>query len=169
FAVVSRQGPWSEVALAVRPNGTTGWIKTELLVLSTTQKELVISLADRSIRLLEAGQQLLSAPISVGRPGTPTPTGSFFVTDIVPSANPAGGYGPVALALNGYSEVMDSFGGEDAEGAPDSLAPVLAIHGTNRPDSIGRAASNGCPRMFNQDVLALAELVAVGTPVQIWP
>jgi len=169
FGVVSRQGLWSEVALPVRPNGTTGWIRSELLVLSTTQKELVISVADRSIRLLEAGQELFSAPISVGRPNTPTPTGSFYVTDIVPSINPTAGYGPVALALNGYSEAMDSFGGEDAEGAADSLAPVLAIHGTNRPDSIGRAASNGCPRLFNEAVLQLAALVPAGTPVHIFP
>jgi lipoprotein-anchoring transpeptidase ErfK/SrfK len=46
---------------------------------------------------------------------------------------------------------------------------VLAIHGTNRPDSIGKAASNGCPRLFNEDILKLAALVPAGTPVQIWP
>ena len=169
FGVVSRQGPWSQVALPVRPNGTTGWIKSDLLVLSTTQKQVVISLTDRSLRVVEAGQELLTAPISVGRPSSPTPTGSVYVTDIVPSANPAGGYGPVALALNGYSEAMDTFGGENAEGTPDSLAPVLAVHGTNKPDSIGRAASNGCPRLFNQDILKLAALVPAGTPVAIWP
>ncbi|CAB4543247.1 unannotated protein [freshwater metagenome] len=129
----------------------------------------MISLTDRSLRVVEAGQELLTAPISVGRPSSPTPTGSFYVTDIVPSANPAGGYGPVALALNGYSEAMDTFGGENAEGTPDSLAPVLAVHGTNKPDSIGRAASNGCPRLFNQDILKLAALVPAGTPVAIWP
>jgi lipoprotein-anchoring transpeptidase ErfK/SrfK len=169
FRVVSRQGAWTEVQLPVRPNGTSGWIESDLLLLSTTQKQVVVSLTERSLRVVEAGQELFSAPISVGRPTSPTPTGSFYVTDIVPSANQAGGYGPVALALNGYSEVMDTFGGEDSEGAPDSLAPVLAIHGTNRPDSIGKAASNGCPRLFNEDILKLAALVPAGTPVQIWP
>ncbi|KLR61912.1 Ykud domain-containing protein [Actinobacteria bacterium IMCC26207] len=169
FGVVARQGGWTEVELPVRPNGTTGWIKSDLLVLSTTQKQVVISLSDRSLRVIEAGQELFAAPISIGRPSSPTPTGSFYVTDIVPSANPAGGYGPVALALNGYSEAMDTFGGENAEGAPDSLAPVLAIHGTNKPASIGRSASNGCPRLFNEDILRLATLVPAGTPVEIWP
>jgi len=169
FGVVSRQGPWTEVQLPVRPNGTTGWINSDLLVLSTTQKQVIVSLADHSLRVVEAGQELFAAPISVGRPSSPTPTGSFYVTDIVPSANPAGGYGPVALALNGYSEAMDTFGGENAEGAPDSLAPVLAIHGTNKPASVGRSASNGCPRLLNEDILKLAALVPPGTPVQIWP
>ena len=45
----------------------------------------------------------------------------------------------------------------------------LALHGTNRPASVGRAQSNGCPRLFDEDVLRLAELVPAGTPVLIWP
>jgi hypothetical protein len=40
-----------------------------------------------------------------------------------------------------------------------------AIHGTDRPESIGRAASHGCLRMRNDEVAALFDLVAVGTPV----
>ena len=47
--------------------------------------------------------------------------------------------------------------------------PVLALHGTNRPASVGRAMSNGCPRLYNEDMLRLAELVPAGTPVRIWP
>ena len=40
-----------------------------------------------------------------------------------------------------------------------------AIHGTNRPGSIGGFVSYGCIRMYNPDILALYSLVAVGTPV----
>ncbi|ACA17371.1 ErfK/YbiS/YcfS/YnhG family protein [Methylobacterium sp. 4-46] len=40
-----------------------------------------------------------------------------------------------------------------------------AIHGTNRPSSIGTFASYGCIRMYNQDVVDLFGRVAVGTPV----
>ena len=40
-----------------------------------------------------------------------------------------------------------------------------AIHGTNRPGSIGTAASYGCIRMYNRDIIDLYERVAVGTPV----
>ena len=42
-----------------------------------------------------------------------------------------------------------------------------AIHGTNRPDSIGRSASYGCIRMFNQDIVDLFDRVSVGTPVVV--
>lgn len=45
--------------------------------------------------------------------------------------------------------------------------PTLRIHGTNNPGSIGTAASHGCYRMLNVDVLDLYERVKVGTPVLI--
>ena len=40
-----------------------------------------------------------------------------------------------------------------------------AIHGTNRPDSIGGFVSYGCIRMFNRDILTLYREVSIGTPV----
>lgn len=40
-----------------------------------------------------------------------------------------------------------------------------AIHGTNRPQSVGTWASYGCIRMYNQDVVDLYERVDVGTRV----
>jgi len=42
-----------------------------------------------------------------------------------------------------------------------------AIHGTNRPTSIGGFVSYGCIRMYNRDIVELYSLVAVGTPVII--
>ena len=44
-----------------------------------------------------------------------------------------------------------------------------AIHGTNRPGSIGTFASYGCIRMHNRDVLDLFERVRIGTPVLVLP
>lgn len=40
-----------------------------------------------------------------------------------------------------------------------------AIHGTNRPASIGTYASYGCIRMLNEDIVDLYEHVSVGTRV----
>jgi lipoprotein-anchoring transpeptidase ErfK/SrfK len=40
-----------------------------------------------------------------------------------------------------------------------------AIHGTNRPASIGGFVSYGCIRMYNSDIRKLYQLVHVGTPV----
>jgi lipoprotein-anchoring transpeptidase ErfK/SrfK len=42
-----------------------------------------------------------------------------------------------------------------------------AIHGTNRPSSVGTFSSAGCLRMLNDDVLDLFERVSIGTPVLV--
>jgi lipoprotein-anchoring transpeptidase ErfK/SrfK len=42
-----------------------------------------------------------------------------------------------------------------------------AIHGTNRPASIGHFVSYGCIRMYNSDIRELYRLVSVGAPVVV--
>jgi lipoprotein-anchoring transpeptidase ErfK/SrfK len=43
------------------------------------------------------------------------------------------------------------------------------IHGTNNPDSIGKAMSSGCIRMLNQDIAELYRRVPVGSRVTVRP
>ena len=64
----------------------------------------------------------------------------------VPGGSPRNPMGAAALTLSG-----DKY----------------AIHGTNQPKSIGLAASFGCIRMHNEDILDLYERVQVGTRVVI--
>jgi lipoprotein-anchoring transpeptidase ErfK/SrfK len=68
------------------------------------------------------------------------------IPDYIPGGAPNNPMGAAALTLNG---------GE------------YAIHGTNRPGSVGRFVSYGCIRMYNQDVLDLFKRVQVGTPVLV--
>jgi lipoprotein-anchoring transpeptidase ErfK/SrfK len=44
---------------------------------------------------------------------------------------------------------------------------MFRIHGTNEPDTIGRAVSSGCIRLLNDDVVDLYERVKVGAPVVV--
>jgi lipoprotein-anchoring transpeptidase ErfK/SrfK len=66
---------------------------------------------------------------------------------VYPGGSPDNPMGPRALTLSG------------GEG--------YAIHGTNRPHSIGTFASYGCIRMFNEGILDLFERVKVGTEVVV--
>jgi lipoprotein-anchoring transpeptidase ErfK/SrfK len=43
-----------------------------------------------------------------------------------------------------------------------------ALHGTDKPESIGRSVSHGCVRLRNEDIETLYQMVAVGTPVFIY-
>jgi lipoprotein-anchoring transpeptidase ErfK/SrfK len=46
--------------------------------------------------------------------------------------------------------------------------PGIGIHGTNNPETIGRAASHGCIRMANWDAAKIKDLVTVGGFVSIY-
>jgi hypothetical protein len=49
-----------------------------------------------------------------------------------------------------------------------NLGDGYALHGTNKPETIGRSVSHGCVRLRNEDIAALYALVSVGTPVFIY-
>ena len=49
-----------------------------------------------------------------------------------------------------------------------NLGNGYAMHGTNRPETVGRAVSHGCVRLLNADIAKLFEMVPVGTPVYIY-
>jgi lipoprotein-anchoring transpeptidase ErfK/SrfK len=93
----------------------------------------------------------------IGATRSPTPLGRFFVNDLVERWD-GSAYGPWILSLSAFSEALDTFGGG---------VPVIAIHGTNRPELIGGAHSNGCIRIPNEVITVLAETVPIGTPVDI--
>ena len=71
-----------------------------------------------------------------------------------------------------YKDGMDGGAGQPARRARDLSLPgqirhPLRIHGTNQPQSIGTAASNGCFRMINDHVIDLYNRVRLGTPVVV--
>jgi len=43
----------------------------------------------------------------------------------------------------------------------------IGLHGTETPETIGRAASHGCVRLANWDIVRLAQRLKAGTPVSI--
>ena len=49
-----------------------------------------------------------------------------------------------------------------------NLGDGYALHGTNRPETVGQAVSHGCVRLRNEDISQLYAMVAVGTPVYIY-
>jgi hypothetical protein len=49
-----------------------------------------------------------------------------------------------------------------------NMGDGYAIHGTNQPQTVGRAVSHGCVRLRNEDIAKLYALVEVGTPVYIY-
>lgn len=150
--------PYVRALLPVRPNGTTGWIRTADFDFTVVATRVEISLGDRAIRAFERGELIAEAPVVVGTPSTPTPLGTFFINERIEKTNPSGPYGPWILGVAAFSETLASF---------DGGIPVIGIHGTNRPELVGQARSNGCVRVPNEVIDALARRLPLGTPVSI--
>ena len=49
-----------------------------------------------------------------------------------------------------------------------NIGDGYALHGTNRPETVGRSVSHGCVRLRNDDIAMLYDIVPVGTPVYIY-
>jgi lipoprotein-anchoring transpeptidase ErfK/SrfK len=156
--VTEQRGDWLKVQVPVRPNGTEGWVQASDVTLGETDFHIRLNLAERRLRLFRGNDQVMETQVVIGKDATYTPTGRFFVTDKVPQSNPAGAYGPIALPTSAYSEQIDEF---------DNGVPVIAMHGTNRPELVGQNVSNGCIRMPNDKITQLADLVPQGTPIDI--
>jgi lipoprotein-anchoring transpeptidase ErfK/SrfK len=156
--LVTTQEPagWLQVMLPLKPNGQQGWIHDTDVTRALIPYEIRVDRAAHKLTVLNLGQVVLETPVAVGAPGTPTPSGIFYVTDPVPGGG--GSYGPWALGLSGYSEALESFGGGP---------PQIALHGTNHPELIGQDVSNGCVRVPNDMITQVHDMVPLGTPVTI--
>lgn len=149
---------WLEVMLPVRPNGSTGFVRTADVEMYAVGGKILVDLGDRKLTYTIDGREIMSTTIAIGTSANPTPTGTFFVTDNVTLANPNSPWGPHALGLSARSDTITEYNGGDG---------IIGIHGTNNPSSIGRAASLGCVRLPNELITLLHRLVPIGTPVEI--
>ena len=156
--VLDHRDGWVDVALASRPNGSSGWIPAGDAEESIDDVAITVSLTEHVLRVTRGGEVAVETPVAVGAPSTPTPTGRFYVTDLVETGKPQGAYGPYALGLSAHSDVLDQFAGGDGQ---------IGIHGTNEPDLIGQSVSHGCVRVPDEVIEALAGSVPLGTPVTI--
>lgn len=156
--ILGERGRRYEVALPGRPNGATGWVVKEDLELFPALRSIEIDLSERALWVKDGGEIVFTTQIGVGSPSSPTPPGSFFITDAVIIQTSAGPWGPYAFGLSARSDTVTEFNGGDG---------IIGIHGTNRPRSIGSAQSLGCIRLANEKITELFGLVGVGTPVVI--
>ncbi len=123
----------------------------------TVRRQIVVSIPDRKLALLENGEVVKIYKIAVGARVSPTPTGTYEILNRLDRPTyyhphkviPPGPENPLGTRWIGLNK--KGFG----------------IHGTNEPRSIGRAASHGCVRMARRDLEELFRRVRAGDEVQI--
>lgn len=150
-------GQWIRARLPVLPNGETGWVpRRSLGGYRFVHTRLVVDRERFTVTLFSNGRAVFRAPVGVGRPQWPTPSGEFYIRDKLRGfGNPF--YGPIAYGTSARSAVLTDWPG----------GGFVGIHGTNEPELIPGRISHGCIRMRNPDILRLSRLMPVGTPLTI--
>lgn len=135
---------------------------------SSFDRVLVLRQRDRELQLYEEQERVKEWPVAVGQGGSPTPRGTFTVgakrfepTWNNPSPNGWGSDMPARIGPGpdnplGVRALNWNQNGRDT---------LIRFHGTPDEDSIGEAASKGCVRMYNDDVIELYDIVPSGTMI----
>lgn len=156
-AVVGRRPGWLAVLHPSLPNGRAGWIPAEDARLHARPISIDVDLSQRLARVRVRDRVVDRFRVGVGRPGSPTPTGRFAVTDrLVPG--PGLPYGCCILALSGRQpNLPPGWTGGDR----------LAFHGVADESRVGRATSAGCLHVRERDLRVLIRRVRAGARVTV--
>jgi lipoprotein-anchoring transpeptidase ErfK/SrfK len=128
---------------------------------------ILVRTSERRLYLVLGGGKAIRYPVGVGRAGKQWAGSARIVAKFIRPA-----WKPPAEVKRDNPRLPDLIPGGVPSNPMGAAAMVLtggeyAIHGTNRPGSIGGFVSYGCIRMFNADILALYSRVSVGTPVVV--
>jgi lipoprotein-anchoring transpeptidase ErfK/SrfK len=129
----------------------------DALAQTRIQRQVLVSIPDRKLAVLENGELLKVFPVAVGAADSPSPSGEFQIINRLTNPTyyhpgtviPAGPANPLGTRWIGLSR------------------KGYGIHGTNAPRSIGKAASHGCIRMAKRDLEQLFDMLRVGDTVSI--
>ncbi len=148
---------WYHVRLAILPNNSTGWVpRSALGTLYTVHTHLYVNRSTQTAVLKKDGRTIFTTRVGVGRPYWPTPAGQFYIRDKLTHFDNAF-YGPIAFGTSGRSAVLTDWPG----------GGFIGVHGTNEPALIPGRISHGCIRVVNSQIVRLAHLMPVGTPLTV--
>ncbi|WP_056407640.1 L,D-transpeptidase [Methylobacterium sp. Leaf466] len=128
---------------------------------------VVVRTAERRLYLVNGDGTAIRYPVAVGKPGKQWSGATRIDGKYVAPA-----WSPPAEVKRDNPRLPDVIAGGSPSNPMGAAAMTLAggqyaIHGTNRPSSVGTYASYGCIRMYNQDVVDLFDRVDVGTQVYV--
>jgi lipoprotein-anchoring transpeptidase ErfK/SrfK len=149
---------WVQVRLPLRPAGQIGWVPQRTLgAPQTVHTYLVVSTERTTLTLYKNGKVIFFTRVGTGKPSTPTPHGQFYIRDRLTGFGSGSEYGPIAFGTSALSNVETDWPG----------GGVIGIHGTNEPSLIPGHPSHGCIRLQNWEIVKLAKLLPIGTPLTI--
>ena len=118
---------------------------------------VLVSIPDRKLAVVERGKVIRTFSVAVGAVNSPSPTGEFQI--VARLKDPTYYHPGVVIPPGPDNPIGPRWVGLNKKG--------FGIHGTNEPRSIGKAASHGCIRLRNREVVEFFRLVNVGDVVKI--
>jgi lipoprotein-anchoring transpeptidase ErfK/SrfK len=133
-------------------------------------RKIYVDTKEHLLEVFDKDQLVCVFPITPGSTTLPAPIGTWKIL------------GVTVWPWFRYDEAMLNYGMRSENyinlpPGPNNLVGVLwmglnkpgiGIHGTNNPETIGRAASHGCIRLANWDAARIKDLVTVGNTVIIF-
>ncbi|MQA75808.1 MAG: L,D-transpeptidase family protein [Solirubrobacterales bacterium] len=148
---------WVRIRLPSGMRERLGWLDRRALGgYGFVRTRLIVELPRLRATLLRGGDPVFSTAIGVGGPGSPTPTGEFYVRNMLTRYR-SPEYGPIAFGTSARSDLLTDW----------PAGGFVGIHGTDRPDLLPGRVSHGCIRMPNRAIRRLVGLMPVGTPLTI--
>ena len=134
-----------------------------------------ISLGEKSIRVMDAQEKPVAVfPCSIAQREEKRLVGDFTVANV--AINPDYTFDPAVFAEVPEAQTMQ--GKRIIAPGPNNPVgiawislnrPGFGMHGTPRPEDIGKTESHGCFRLSNWNARKLADMVTIGMPVKIEP
>jgi L,D-transpeptidase catalytic domain len=148
---------WVRVRAPGLRQDVRGWVpRSALGGYTAVRTRLVVDRARLIATLLRDRRPVFRARVAIGMPSTPTPSGDFYVRNQLHRYR-SPFYGPLAFGTSARSSGVTDW----------PAGGFVGIHGTNRADLIPGRVSHGCIRMSNPDIVRLARLMPVGTPMTV--
>jgi L,D-transpeptidase ErfK/SrfK len=141
-------------------------------ILPPIRKGLVVNLAELRLYYFPKNQNIVvTFPVGVGYQGwnTPRVSGSVVRKQADPVWRPTPAIRAESAAEGRILPREVPPGPENPLGqyALYLTVPSVLLHGTLRPETVGRRSSHGCIRLFDPDIEYLFNNVPVGTPIQM--
>ncbi|GAA0509242.1 L,D-transpeptidase [Saccharopolyspora thermophila] len=154
--VIAERGPWAQVLLPSRPNGSTGWIRTDGAVeRARTPYAIDVDIDARRLVVRNNGAVVGEWVVGVGSPDSPTPRGRTYIMAAIQETVTT--FSPIILPLGAHSDTFSTYGGGPG---------TVALHGWPDPAVFGKASSDGCVRVPD-DALRLLATLPLGTLVHL--